>query len=182
MATRQEYLAALAERLRRYFDVTWNEELSGRRYDLVARFKVRNEKYFFVKDLTLYAYENHEIVLVEGDGRIDKAEAEGFAERLKDLVPLLVKPSEEHMSTTLTGVMVAEEGITAEARSFVQSFRHSRSFKWLLEGWCDIRLLAVDLAAGQVYCNKAARAVQEAYRVPEEGGKEKDRCLPQEDK
>ncbi|HHY93336.1 MAG TPA: hypothetical protein GX511_08345 [Firmicutes bacterium] len=184
MATsRQEYLNTLAQRLSRYFDVSWNQEIEGQRFDLVARFKVRNEKYFFVKSLTLFAYENQEIVLVGGDRRIDKAEAEGFAQRIKDLIPLLVKPSEEHMSTTLTGVLVGEEGVAAEARTLVEGFRHSRNFKWLLEGWCDVRLLAVDLASGQVYSNKAGRAVREAYRVPDgKEGKEGVWPPPREDR
>ncbi|MDI3522733.1 MAG: hypothetical protein PWR31_401 [Bacillota bacterium] len=179
---RAEYIDVLAKRLSRYYDLAWDEEVAGRRLDLVARFKVRNEKYFFVKSLTLFAYENHDIVLVEGGEKLDRAEAEGFGAYLKTLVPLLVEPSEEHMSTTLTGVLVAEEGVTEEARTFVEGFRHSRSFKWLLEGWCDVRLLAVDLAAGRVYSNKAARAVREAYRVPAEGGRAQDTCLQLEDK
>jgi len=159
--------------LSRYFDISRNEEIAGRTLDLVGRFKMRSEKYFFVKSLTLFAYENREIVLVEGDKEIDRSKAEEFANYLKDLIPLLVKPSEEHMSTTLTGVLVAEGGVAPEAQVWIERFRHSQNFKWLLHGWCDVRLLAVDLASGQVYSNKAGRAVKEAYRVPEkEGGKE----------
>lgn len=168
-----EYLDTLAGRLSGYFDVSRDEEVAGRRLDLVGRFKVRSEKYFLVKSLTLFAYENQEIVLVEGDKKIDRSKAEEFADYLKDLVPLLVKPSEEHMSTTLTGVLVAEEGVAPGAQDWIERFRHSQNFKWLLHGWCDVRLLAVDLASGRVYSNKAGRAVREAYRVPgKEGGKE----------
>jgi len=171
--TLADYLECLAGRLSRYFDVSRNEEVAGRKLDLVGRFKVRSEKYFFVKSLTLFAYENQEIVLVEGDKKIDRSKAEEFGKYLKDLIPLLVKPSEEHMSTTLTGVLVAEKGVAPEAQVWVEHFRHSQNFKWLLHGWCDVRLLAVDLASGQVYSNKAGRAVKEAYRVlGKEGGKE----------
>ncbi|MDI3538830.1 MAG: hypothetical protein PWP12_1023 [Bacillota bacterium] len=171
--TLSEYLETLAGRLSPYFDVFRNEEVAGRRLDLVGRFKMRSEKYFFVKSLTLFAYENREIVLVEGDKEINRSKAEEFAGYLKDLIPLLIKPSEEHMSTMLTGVLVAEEGVTPEAQVWIGRFRHSQNFKWLLHGWCDVRLLAVDLASGQVYSNKAGRAVKEAYRVlKEKGGKE----------
>lgn len=163
-----KYLSVLADRYAPYYDVSWNEELAGRRFDLVARFKLRSERYFAVKTLTLYAYENRETALVQVVRRIDGPAVAEFTNYLKRAVSLLVQPNEEHMSTMLTGVLVAEEEVTAEARSLVERFRYSKSFKWLLEGWCDVRLLAVDLASGQVYSNKAGRAVREAYRVPAE--------------
>ncbi|MGI6603728.1 MAG: hypothetical protein ACOX2S_01385 [bacterium] len=163
--TLDEYIQNLVHRFSRFYDVTLNEEMAGQHYDLTARFKARNEKYILLREFTLFAYENCEIVLLKAFPEVTAAAVAEFSARLKDLVPVLVQPSEEHMSTVLTGVMVAQGGVIGNAAALVQRFCYSRNFRFLLQGWCDVRLLAVDLAANQVYSNKAGRVVQQVYHM-----------------
>lgn len=170
MLSGNEYLEVITKRLAPYFDLAPKEPVAGQTMDLVARFNMRNEKYFFLKKITLYAYENHETVLVRCQDRITPQVAEEFCAYLKRAVAELVNPSEEHMSSIVTGVLVAAAGVTPEARRIIERFRYSRNFCFLIQGWCEVRLLAVDLAANEVYSNKAGRSVRKAYRVPE--GKE----------
>ena len=89
---------------------------------------------------------------------------------MKKAVNDLVRPSDEHMSTMVTGVLAATGGITPKGRQIIEGYRYSRNFRFLLQGWCDVRLLAVDLTAHEVYSNKGGRAVREAYCIPQ--GKE----------
>ena len=168
------YLQVLTKRLAPYYDVYRDETAAGEKWDLVARFKMRNEKYFLLKQVTLFAYENHEIVLVRGADRVTAEAAEQFCAYLQKAVGELVHPSDEHMSTVVTGVLVATGGITPKGRKIIESFCHSRNFKFLLQGWCDVRLLAVDLTADEVYTNKAGRAVREAYGIPQRKGAEEN--------
>lgn len=170
MSSWDNYLDVISKRLAPYFDLSKDEKVAGKDLDLVARFNMRNEKYFFLKKITLYAYENHETVLVRREDRITKDTAEKFCVYLKKAVTELVTPDEEHMSSLITGVLVATDGITSEAQKIIESFRYSCNFKFLLQGWCDVRLLAVDLTTAEVYSNKTGRSVREAYRVPK--GKE----------
>ena len=73
-----EYLQTIAERLEPYFDLFWGERVAGKSMDLVAKFKMRNEKYFFSKRITLYAYENHETVLVQRTGKLHRQRSGTF--------------------------------------------------------------------------------------------------------
>ncbi|NLG87272.1 MAG: hypothetical protein GX489_08655 [Firmicutes bacterium] len=170
MITLDNYLNVITQRLAPYYDVFQDEMVAGEKWDLLARFKMRSEKYFFLKEIKLFAYENHEIVLVRGIDQVTAQTAEHFAACLKKVVADLVQPSDEHMSTVLTGILVATGGITPQGRQTIERFRYSRNFSFLLRGWCDVRLLAVDLTAHEVYSNKAGRAVREAYCIAE--GKE----------
>ena len=170
MPAKGKYLQTIGERLEPYFDLSWGETVAGRSMDLVARFKMRNEKYFFTRKITLYAYENHEIVLVQGQQLLTPRGVQDFCAYLKEAIEELIVPSDEHMSSALTGVLVAAEGIVPEACPRVEKFRYSRNFKFFLQGWCEVRFLAVDLAAARVYTNRAGRPLREAYRVP--GGRE----------
>lgn len=175
MPTVDKYLEVIEARLEPYFDLSGGEIVAGRSMDLVAKFKMRNEKYFFTKKITLYAYENHETILLQRFDSITPAGAQDFCAYLKEAVGELIIPSDEHMSSALTGVLVAGGGVDAEVRRIVEGFRYSRSFKFFLQGWCEIRLLAVDLPAARVYSNRAGRPLREAYWVP--GGREvKESC------
>ena len=173
MSSWKYYLEAISDRLAPNYDLSANETVAGQMVDLVARFKMRSEKYFLLKKITLYAYENHETVLIQVRERITPYLARQYCGFLQQAVLELVNPDDEHMYSLVTGVLVARRGIASEARSIIERFSYSRNFKFLLQGWCEVRLLAVDLAANEVYSNKAGRAVCEAYRVPEKkGGKE----------
>lgn len=170
MFTWDNYLEVITKRLMPYFDLSKDEKVAGKQMNLVARFNMRNEKYFFIKNITLFAYENHETVLVRRESELTEETAKEFCTYLKKAVTELVNPNDEHMSSVVTGILVATEGITPKARKVIESFHYSRNFKFLLQGWCDVRLLAVDLTTCEVYSNRAGRPVREAYRVPK--GKE----------
>ncbi|HKM39535.1 MAG TPA: hypothetical protein VJ036_04630 [bacterium] len=164
------YLKTISKRLEANYDLFPAERIAGKTMDLVARFNMRNEKFFLLKKITLYAYENHETVLMKRVDWISAEVVEEFCRYLKAAMSELVDPSEEHMSSIVTGVLVATEGVVLKARPLIKQFRYSRNFKLLLQGWCDLRLLAVDLAANEVYSNKAGRSVREAYRSRQERG------------
>jgi len=170
-----EYLQTIAERLEPYFDLFWGERVAGKSMDLVAKFKMRNEKYFFSKRITLYAYENHETVLVQRTGEITPAKVRDFCAFLQEAIEELIVPSDEHMSSTLTGVLLVGGGVDDQVKRLVENFRYSRSFRFFLQGWCELRLLLVDLTTAELYTNKAGRSLREAYRVPGKG-EVKERC------
>ena len=87
----------------------------------------------------------------------------------------MIVPSDEHMSSTLTGVLLVGGGVDDQVKRLVENFRYSRSFRFFLQGWCELRLLLVDLTTAELYTNKAGRSLREAYRVPGKG-EVKERC------
>ena len=88
---------------------------------------------------------------------------DAFVLDLKRAVDELVKPSHEHMSSAITGVLVAEQGFAPEAVRRVTKSGFTRNF-WLgLHGWCFLRLLGIDLSTGQTWANRRGKEVVRAY-------------------
>lgn len=161
----QDYLAALAERYSVYYDVERDRVVGGRKLAIFARSKIRSEKYFITKSIPLYGFENYQYGLVEaGERIIDEPDVTSFTEYLKSLVDVLVKPHEEHMSTCLDGILVTTSGFTPAAICTAQRFKFGRMFKFGFAGWCDIRLVLVDLAQGRVFTNRRGREIEKYYR------------------
>jgi hypothetical protein len=162
--TIDEYLALLRERLSESYNVEAPWHFEGGFYVLYAHSKVVAGKYILHKKITYERMEVNEQVLVTSDAAPVTAErVSSFVAELRALVDKLVKPSDEHMSTALTGVIVAEGGFTADgARTLVRS-GFTRHFWWGLRGWCFLRLIGVDLATGEVLANRRGKEVMKAY-------------------
>ena len=69
------------------------------------------------------------------------------------------------MSTFLTGVMVSEKGFSQEVIQNAQKFKYSKDFLFTLKGWCDIRLILVDLERNEIITNKKGREVKKNYVI-----------------
>lgn len=160
------YLDVLSERYKRYFDIHRNYNLLGNELDIFAEYRVKNEKYFLSKSAVIFSFENFEYCLVKcfKEG-INKAELQEFTDFLVDSVKEIVKPSSEHMSTYLSGVIVSEKSFSQEVIEMAEKFKYSKNFLFTLKGWCDVRLILVDLERNIVITNKKGREVKKNYVV-----------------
>lgn len=162
--TSDEYLALLIARLAASYDVEASKWLGGLRFPLYARSHVVAGKYILHRSITYERMEINEHVFVRVlPGPATPANVSSFVEDLKSLIGQLVQPSYEHMSSALTGVLVAEQGFTPEAAQKVARTNYTKHF-WLgLRGWCFFRLLGIDLATGKVAANRRGKEVMNAY-------------------
>jgi len=160
-----DYLAKLAQRLSGYFDVETDKILRDRKVDIFAAFRQTNEKYFFTRSIRVYGYNNYEYCIVQQLSETGQsADIAAFTGFLTELAEELVRPSAEHMSTYFTGILVSETGFSPEAVAAAQRFVYARNFAWGWRGWCDIRLILVDLGSGEVYANRKGKGVMRHYR------------------
>lgn len=163
------YLDMLSDRYARYFDVQRNYELLDNKLDIFAEYRVKNEKYFLMKSAVIYSFDNFEYCLAKcfKDG-ITADELQQFTDYLIKAVKQIVKPSTEHMSTFLSGVIVSEKGFSNEVIEKAQSFKYSKDFLFTLKGWCDVRLILVDLEGNEIITNKKAKEVRKNYEIKEQ--------------
>lgn len=165
MMTAAEYLALLHERLVDGYDVSKDRYLGSVHYPLYARSRVVAGKYFVLKSITYERIElNEHVVARTARNPITRAEVEAFVAELKALTRELVKPSSEHMSSAITGVIVAEQGFDAEAAKALQKCSYSKSYLFGWQGWCYLRLLGIDLLDDRVLANRRGKEVMAAYR------------------
>lgn len=166
----EQYLDWLAQRYAGYFDVERERIVLGQSISIYALSHIRSDKYFATKKISLGGYENIEHCLVAGHReQVDSDGFEVFLHLLIRAVDELVTPHHEHMSTTVTGVLVAEKGFAPEVINRSRKFSFSRTYRFGLQGWSQVRLIFVDLTAGQVHANKKGREVARSYLVPPPG-------------
>lgn len=160
------YLDVLCERYKRYFDIYRDYDLLGNKLDLFARYNVKNERYFLTKSAVIYSFENFEYCLVKCyNEELTMEDINEFTDFLVKSVKEIVKPNSEHMSTYLTGVVVSEKSFSQEVIRKAEGFKYSKDFLFTLKGWCDVRLIMVDLERNEIITNKKGREVKKNYTI-----------------
>ncbi len=148
-----------------YFDIYPDYSILGRKLDLYARSHVRSEKFFLTKKAVLAAWETNEYCLVEGhSAKVYAPQVKDFTIFLVSAAGELVKPHKEHMSSTVTGILVSEQGFDPDAIHIGTRFKHGRDFWFGLRGWYSACLLLVDLSSGQVYASPKGKEVIKSYQ------------------
>ena len=105
-------------------------------------------------------------------GLWNKNEVEEFSQFLISSINKLSPPSVDTMSTILNGILVSTSGFSEEAIRFGEKFKFSKSFLLGIKGWCDIRLILVDLKEEKLYSNKKGTEVLSAYKIKSSSGGE----------
>lgn len=162
--TIDEYLAVLRDRLSASYEVQAPWRLDDHSFSLYAHSRVVAGKYILHRKITYERMEVNEHVLIRSVREPVSAElVSTFVADLKGLVNELVRPSHEHMSTALTGVLVAESGFAPDAVRKLTRSGFTKHF-WLgFRGWCFLRLIGIDLATGEVWANRRGKEVVKAY-------------------
>ncbi|SFG72260.1 hypothetical protein SAMN05660649_02509 [Desulfotomaculum arcticum] len=163
----EQYLNWLADRYAGYFDVERESVILGHSLSIYAFSNIRCDKYFATKKISLGGYENIEHCLVAGHRQqVDSNGFEAFIHLLVKAANELVTPHHEHMSTMITGVLVSEKGFVPEIINQSKRFSFGRTYRFGLQGWSQVHLILVDLAAGQIHANKKGREVARSYLMP----------------
>jgi len=166
------YLKDLEERYRHYYEVERDKEISGVKLDIFARSYTEHFRQVLTKSIKIDQYYTKEYAVVKAERDfIDENEIENFSQFLKSLIDGLTTPSVDVMSTTLSGVLITSLGFSEEAVNFAKKFKFSKSFLLGIKGWCDVRLILVDLKEEKLYSNQKGKEVLCAYKIkPSSGG------------
>jgi hypothetical protein len=163
-----QYIEIIENKLRNSFDISRNYIINNLQYDLYAEFHLRNEKYVAVKNAVIYAFENNEYCLIKHYEKFDKNDYNNLTESMIQSVESIVKPSNEHMSSIITGVIVTDNVPDDDLEDIIQAvkqFKYNKGFAFGFKGWADIRLLLVSLNEGLIAINKKGKEVSEVYKL-----------------
>lgn len=160
----KEYKENIKGRLSRYFNLEEKYTYSNKVFDLFAVSNVRNEKYMASKKLTIYAFENDQYFFMKYYKELKKDEFEEIVELLKNSIMDYVDPHHEHMSSTITGVLVVDELKEEDLIKSIQRFNYQKSFAFGLKGWADVGLVLVELKKGEVFKSKKVKKADKFFR------------------
>jgi len=139
--------------------------IRNRELDMYCYCNIDNRKYLGSKNMKIWSYEiNEHCLITSTDEIVTEHFTRKFTNWLQDLIPELVKPHSEHMQSYLTGVIITSGGVEEKHKKYIEKFKFSKSFMWGLQGWCDLRLVVVDLTNRQVITNKKAEEVKQVYQ------------------
>lgn len=173
-----EYLKDLEERYKYYYEVERNKEILGVKLDIFAQSSTEHFRQVLTKKIKIDQHYTKEYAIVKTLKRIgDKSEVENFSKFIKSLVNELVVPSVNIMCTLINGVLITTSGFSEEAVSFTKKFKFSKSFLLGIKGWCDIRLILVDLKEKKLYSNQKGKDVLSAYKIKSSSGGDKEKNL-----
>lgn len=162
--TQDEYIENLYKKFDRHFDIERDIDFLGETFNIYAKHYNISGRTFITKNDVIDRYENNEYCFVKSFDTVAEKEIEAFGQFLKTAVEKLVNPNKEHMSTYITGVIVAnnveENGLKA-----VKNYKYNKAFKFYLHGWCDVRYICVDLGKQEVVTNKAGKRVNKVYTL-----------------
>lgn len=167
----ESYLKDLEERYKYYYKVERDKEISGVKVDIFALSSTEHFRQVLTKSIKIDQHYTKEYAVVKAEKKfVDKNEVEKFSEYLKSLINEPFTPSVDIMSTIINGVLISALGFSEEALSFAKKFKFSKSFLLGIKGWCDIRLILVDLKEENLYSNQKGKEVLSAYKIKSKSG------------
>ena len=170
----EAYLKDLEERYKYYYEVERDKEISGLKVDIFAKSSTEHFRQVLTKSIKIDQHYTKEYAAVKAEKRfVDKNEVKEFSQFLISSINKLSPPSVDTMSTILNGVLVSTSGFSEEAVSFAKKFKFSKSFLLGIKGWCDIRLILVDLKEKKLFSNKKGKEVLSAYKIKSSSGGDK---------
>jgi len=168
------YLKDLEERYKYYYEVERDKEIFGIKVDIFAKSSTEHFRQVLTKNIKIDQHCTKEYAMVETQSGLgNKNKVKEFSQFLISSINKLSPPSVNTMSTTLNGVLVAASGFSEEAVNFAKKFKFSKSFLLGIKGWCDIRLILVDLKEEKLYSNQKGKEVLSAYKIKSSSGGDK---------
>ncbi|WDC83716.1 hypothetical protein PL321_14265 [Caloramator sp. mosi_1] len=159
-----QYISLLAKKFERHFEIEYNKEILGLELDMFAKHYSLNGRTFLTKKDIIDSFENYEYVFVKYYSCLDEYIAENFINFLKETSKEFVKPTKNHMSTYLNGIILFDE-VKSNSIDKLIKFKHSKTFLFGIRGWFDTRLLAVNLNGQDIICNREGKGLKRCIKL-----------------
>lgn len=178
--TLKDYFKELEKRFQAHYDVETNKTIAGKQLDIYAISIIEHFRHIFTKKIQIDHYQEREIILVKGlDEFIDKEKIDEFLKFLIDANQELVTPSFKIMSHIINGIFISSQGFSKEVIESARRFKYGKTYCLGIKGWCDIRLLLIDINKNCVFCNAKGREVAEVYSFERHKGGDKQHSIKQ---
>ncbi len=159
------YLDILKKRFEKNFDLIDDYKIGNYEFDLFAKYNLKVEKYILTKKTVICALENNEYCFIKVFDTLDEHGFNKYTDTLIEAVDVLVNPTQEHMSSIITGVIVLKNKPSIHIIDAVKKFKYHKGFAFGFRGWVDIRLILVAIDDEYIVTNKKGKEVKEVYSL-----------------
>lgn len=157
---RNEFLEVLKDSYSAYYNITPAEDEAP----LVFRadYFSRDERYWLSKNIKVWGNETNEFAYIYSAPSFTAAEIDALEKKaLEEALPR-VKPHKEHQYTNVKLVFVAD-GVDAETAKHVKKLSFSKSYKFSLHGYTELKAGIVDLSTRKVSTNRAGYELEKYF-------------------
>lgn len=137
-----QYLDAVAERLKFNYDLERDHTAGSERFDLYGRLAIESQKQVLHQSLNWANYETVEHLFARRVDGVSEADLEALVDLGHDLADERIDADEEHRGTEFTFVLVAPR-IPEAVREFVDGFRDRTLLKYGYYGAYEVNLAVV---------------------------------------
>ena len=128
--------------------------------NLVAKafFHSRGEKYLLTRSVNLWSVEDNEYVFVYAGDELVQEDLEHAIQISSKMGMSMIKPNSEHRSSMITTILIFTT-IDKCCVKHIRTYREHRDFGFMLRGWMDHRVAALEMSSLNVVSNRAGRDV-----------------------
>ena len=162
----KNYIDSIENRLNAYFNINRNYFYDEKYMNLMGTYNCKNSRYVMSKKVNIYSFENNEVIFLKDYEHINLDILNSFIKTLESSIDDFVTPSEEHMSTDITGVVVVDHGqIDEDLIKRVKKYKFYKSFMFGFKGWVNIKLILVNINDKKIITNKKGREATKIYDI-----------------
>ena len=157
------FLKVLEDAYSAYYNIIPDVDAGGLPLIFRADYFSRNERYFLLKENTIWGNETNEYCYLFSSPSFDVETVNKCIDyAIADGQPR-VKTHKEHQYTNFKTVFVSD-GFDDETIKVIKKRKFSKSYKFSLYGYSSLLTAAVDLSREQAFTNSAGQAQQDFFK------------------
>lgn len=157
------YINKLEDSYKTHFKIKKDTYFLENHLDILAHCKLVNVRTMLTENDIIDSFETNEFCFVKHLDNISEETLQKHINMLIEGEKLCVTPHKDHKSSYLTGILISENSIKDNIKKYVKKFKFAKAYRFYWFGWCDIRLILIDLKNQEVITNKAGKFVKKVY-------------------
>lgn len=152
------------------FDIEENYLIADAIYDAYGYCNITNSKYVLVKKAELWRALCFEHILFKKVRALTADDIDVLNRNITGYIePVLIRkggkyPQKDHMYSYITCVFICEEGISQEVAKIIRKTKFFKNYLLSVRGYCELRLVAVDIKNQKIIGNAAAKSLINDYK------------------
>lgn len=159
--TSNEALERLLPSYKQYYDVL--REGVKPPFAAEARFHSHSEQYVLVKSARISEADSHEYVYFYTAEKLTAADLQRLCDTAWERGMAFVKPHSAHRNSDVTVILLADH-IDPEALAAAKKTKRSINYRFGLQGWSVLRLVALETSSGTLACNRQGQNLKKLFR------------------
>lgn len=152
------------------FNVYRDEKVGDFPLSFLAIYHRRDERYMISKRIKVYGVENQEIIFAAVCEDLDTDYIQNFQQTIESNVTEYVPEDNEHMSTTVLGIVIVDQDVEKRILKEVKRYRKLKFLKFGLHGWLEMYTVLVNLKDRTVHVQpKGKQFVKSLEKVVKQG-------------